>query len=307
MSFLDRIGREVSKLGTSIASGVGGFVSDAFSQIGASFADTGPTKVTGGVASRIGGIIGDIGEQALGGVIGGFIPTPAPAPYRIPGTDIPTVLPGIVPEYDQPALRAPISEYNLGALMQGYDTPTRAGGTGLPAGSQGAEMQLYLQADPYRGATAYPGGATYQPASGLGALGQLGISVLGTGLERVLEGFAEGAVTEGTARAQEAGRSMVQRLPGGARAPGMGGEGIMANGLAPYQGPQVLPFGGRLFKPTMSGIRAQSIVMVRHPVTNEPVFFRHVGKPVLFSGDFATARRVDKIARRARKATRRGR
>lgn len=50
------------------------------------------------------------------------------------------------------------------------------------------------------------------------------------------------------------------------------------------------------------GARAQSprsLIMQLNPSTGKPTFFRHAGRPIMFSGDRALCKRVDKIARRA--------
>lgn len=54
------------------------------------------------------------------------------------------------------------------------------------------------------------------------------------------------------------------------------------------------------FRPTAAGASAQLFV-VPNPVTGRPTWFRPAGRPVLFSGDFAAARRVSKVAGRARR------
>lgn len=63
-----------------------------------------------------------------------------------------------------------------------------------------------------------------------------------------------------------------------------------------------LPFGGALFRVTPFGVRARSLVRVENPFTGNDVYFRNVGRPILFAGDFATCRRVQKVARRARRS-----
>lgn len=74
-----------------------------------------------------------------------------------------------------------------------------------------------------------------------------------------------------------------------------GGEGDvpMANGVA-------------LFRPTATSIRPARVIVVPHPQTGAPTFFGHLGRPLLFSRDLSAARKVDRLARRARR-TRRGR
>ena len=54
-----------------------------------------------------------------------------------------------------------------------------------------------------------------------------------------------------------------------------------------------------------SGIRPARLVIVPHPETGEPVFFGNLGKPLLFSRDMSAARRVRKLAGRARRASKR--
>lgn len=45
------------------------------------------------------------------------------------------------------------------------------------------------------------------------------------------------------------------------------------------------------------------IVIQPHPETGEPVFFGHLGRPLLFSRDLAAARKVARLASRARRRT----
>ncbi len=59
-----------------------------------------------------------------------------------------------------------------------------------------------------------------------------------------------------------------------------------------------------LFKPVMGPKRARpaSLVIQANPTDGRPEFFGSRGQPVLFSGDFAAVGRVDRAAKRARKA-----
>lgn len=71
----------------------------------------------------------------------------------------------------------------------------------------------------------------------------------------------------------------------------------------------VVPPGGgagvTLFRaPGISGARPRSLVMVPNPTTGKPTFFKHAGTPILFSGDLRAARRVQRVAARARKSRR---
>ncbi len=101
-------------------------------------------------------------------------------------------------------------------------------------------------------------------------------------------------------------------LPGGAfvpvqQQPGLI-PGIIGSLFGPSGGAEVqLPFGGALFRTTAGvGVRAKRTIMVPHPISGEPVFFGHLGRPLLFSRDLQAARKVDRLARRARRS-RRGR
>ncbi len=60
----------------------------------------------------------------------------------------------------------------------------------------------------------------------------------------------------------------------------------------------------QLFGQARQTARARQLVMAMNPVTGNPTFFRHVGRPILFSGDLATCRRVNKVAARARRGRR---
>ncbi len=60
---------------------------------------------------------------------------------------------------------------------------------------------------------------------------------------------------------------------------------------------------GGLFRPRAAGVTPSRVVVVPHPVTGEPVFFGHLGRPLLFSRDLSAVRKVNRLARRARRAT----
>jgi hypothetical protein len=73
---------------------------------------------------------------------------------------------------------------------------------------------------------------------------------------------------------------------------GGGGGGAVANGAV------------QLFRPTATSIRPARVIVVPHPQTGAPIFFGHLGRPLLFSRDLSAARRVDRLARRARRVKR---
>lgn len=88
----------------------------------------------------------------------------------------------------------------------------------------------------------------------------------------------------------------VMALPGGAPVPSaldVPGLGTLCRGTSP-------------FVPTMAGMRPARVFALPNPATGAVTFFGHLGRPLLFSRDMSAARKVDKLARRARR-TRRGR
>jgi hypothetical protein len=72
--------------------------------------------------------------------------------------------------------------------------------------------------------------------------------------------------------------------------------------IAPRQGGAVGGVPVLPYRRTPMGAAAQKFVAV-NPVTNRATWFGPLGQPVLFSRDFAVCRRVNRIARRARRAT----
>ena len=70
----------------------------------------------------------------------------------------------------------------------------------------------------------------------------------------------------------------------------------------PQEAPMApMDFGGGLFQPTQLSARPLPLIMASNPVTGRITFWKHVGRPILFSGDLATCKRVNRIARRARR------
>lgn len=55
------------------------------------------------------------------------------------------------------------------------------------------------------------------------------------------------------------------------------------------------------FRPGMTGARPRSLIIQQNPFTGKPTFFKHAGTPILFSGDLSAARRVQRVARRAKR------
>ena len=95
--------------------------------------------------------------------------------------------------------------------------------------------------------------------------------------------------------------------------PGHGGEmvvlpgGSIAGGLAEFAGLgmgvsqlAMLP-PGIAFRPSMAGLRARRELTAINPLTGSISVFRNMGRPVLYTGDFAAAKRVRRVASRARR------
>lgn len=120
------------------------------------------------------------------------------------------------------------------------------------------------------------------------------IGALGGALE---DFFDEGDVSAGSVPAipPKLGGLPAATLPGGAPMPGVpagmnGGASMAAGGACPT-----------MFRPNRTTIRPARLVVQMHPQTGEPVFFGHLGRPILFSRDMAVARKVGRLARRARR------
>jgi len=57
-----------------------------------------------------------------------------------------------------------------------------------------------------------------------------------------------------------------------------------------------------LFSAGGMSARPVSMFMVPNPVTGKPTFFKHAGRPILFSGDLRACKTVNRIAARARRS-----
>lgn len=72
------------------------------------------------------------------------------------------------------------------------------------------------------------------------------------------------------------------------------------NQQAALQGPVFAGQGTPLFKQTMQGARAQ-FFRTPNPATGQDTWFRPAGRPILWSGDLTACKRVNKVARRAKR------
>lgn len=157
---------------------------------------------------------------------------------------------------------------SFGGFPQTVTPFSTGGGGGGAAGGRG--LSLLQTSD---GGRTMPNVWSVIGQVGLGALGGLLTDVFGS------ETPSGGGVT---IPMPGSGGSPLS-LPGGAPVPGGNGNGMMAS-CPPA-------------RPTMA-----SLVPVTNPCTGRLTFYRNVGRPILFSGDMATCKRVKKVGRRARSA-----
>lgn len=141
----------------------------------------------------------------------------------------------------------------------------------------------------------YRGGATVsQPGAGALALPG-GAAITRQGLAEQVLGPLMGPVVEyGAGQVLRAGRAIASRIAGGE---------TVANGGALVISPQAA---GTFYTVENQRVRARRWAIAVNPGTGQLDFWGRLGQPILFSRDFAVCRRVDRLARRARKA-RRGR
>lgn len=87
------------------------------------------------------------------------------------------------------------------------------------------------------------------------------------------------------------------------------GQGQPLLSLGPNGNGGVTPTGcAQMFKAGGAAIaRPQRLLVALNPMTGRPEFWEHKGRPVLYSSDLRAAKRVRKIARKARSASRSGR
>lgn len=171
-------------------------------------------------------------------------------------------------------------------LPTGGATGKTSGGRPLANGGA-TRASLFGFPFPRPGVTASRVGGATEAGLGGALLQILGQSAVDVGLERL--GAAE------LPRIRRGGTTVADRLPGGAVIPSQGGL-ISAE--------SAIPFAGRVFNTTQNlntgavSVRARRLLMFQNPMTGSPVWFKNVGRPILWSGDLATCKRVNRIARR---------
>lgn len=119
-------------------------------------------------------------------------------------------------------------------------------------------------------------------------IGRRGALTRTQGLE--ILGLGEGEQPVAAALALPGGAAILRQIP--SLLAGIGISEFFGGG----GGEVDLPFQGRFFNRTMAGVRAKSLVRLQNPVTGSDVWFRNVGQPILFAGDFATVKRVRRVA-----------
>lgn len=221
-------------------------------------------SLSGAAPSEVGGLGAQLGRVA-GGVLGGIFPGPQLTTTGFPGTPPIVATPGggiPIPGFPPPVGLIPRPGGARPVLTSaGAIRDTQF----LPLGNISApsEAIMFGGQQPMTMHAALPGGAPIVQQAGLGGGALAGIAgLLGAGAGALVRQFAPGQ--------------------------------------QPSFAPDFnLPFGGTFFRPTMRGVTAKHLVMLMHPVTGNPVWYRNVGRPILFSGDAATCRRVRKVSGKA--------
>lgn len=173
----------------------------------------------------------------------------------------------------------------IGGLFGGGTQDPRLGGQD-PRFTPGIVPQQQLSA----GLPQFGGGGSIVPARAFPTVGDFAFPAVAGGGQMAIGGLlpALGRI----------GGSLVRAAPaigGGA----LLGE-VIERSLTPGGGGAMPANIGAPFRPTMAGARAQLFV-VANPVTGTPTWFKPAGRPILFSGDLTACKRVQKIARRARR------
>ena len=97
----------------------------------------------------------------------------------------------------------------------------------------------------------------------------------------------------------------VSALPGGAPVMQAGLGDVFGGLLGSAFGPSLTPQGATcptLFRQAPQTLRPVSMFHITNPSTGREVWYRNVGQPVLWSGDFAAVKRVRRVAGKAHRA-----
>jgi len=219
-----------------------------------------------------------------------------PPPVVVPVAVVPVRTPAVVAPVVVPAVVAPVVAAPLAPIRIAQDAPRSTIGRApdlsigavlqmmpvTPSGVGGSDMSMI------QSAFAATGGGGAPPASStFGSIVTTGLEVLGQILPAIL---APTPTSHPTYSSMPYGSPASVALPGGAVAP-FGFEGSVAQAG-----------GFRAGAPRVSPMR---FLEARHPVTGRTVMWEYVGRPILFSRDLAAAKRVGRIAARAKSRARR--
>ncbi len=247
--------------------------------------------------SAVGGFLGDVASGA-GGVLGdifqgGRQQFQQPGFQAPTGTGIAERLGGLVGGLAEVAVPFlfPTREPKICGIVGPCRTISEV--TGFPEGVPlpRTSRTLTLPSIPQAPGTigAIPIGPTIAPSLPI----PIGPATIRAGL-----GLPEGVEPMAAALALPGGAAILRQLPG--ILGGLAGGELIEQGLGLFGGPS-LPAGGAIFRQTAAGVRARSLVRLTNPVTGNDVWYRNVGRPILFAGDFRTVKRVRKIASMARR------
>lgn len=291
MGLLTAIGAGLTNVGSFLGSTIESF---ATSPLGSTFL----------------GQVGQYGVQQLGSLIG-ITPTRvsgAPAGYQTGPTAAPpigTMGPGPIGPLGRPMTHYPASEVDIQYAQSYLD---RAFATGDQAVIQRAANQLLSLMPttiPFLHVPTAAGGPTRPPS-------QLAPPSVPWPVDASQPIGGQPVAFPVTRQASFPAPSFLPALFGGSGAPvqqasALGSIARQLPGLAAGLGVGELieSFGGNgggtpMFRPTMAGARAQ-FFRTQNPVTGQDTWFRPAGRPLLWSGDLTACKRVNKIARRARR------
>lgn len=243
--------------------------------------------------SAVGGFLGDVGS-GVGGVVGdifrgGRQQFAEPGFQQPAGTGIAERVGGLLGGLAEVAVpflfptRDPKMLCIIGPCPPITGFPT-GGGVPLPRTSRTLGIPSIPQAPGTIGAI--PIGPKIAPSLPI----PIGPATIRAGL-----GLPEGVEPMAASLALPGGAAILRQIPG--LLAGVGITELFGGG----GGAVDLPFGGAVFRQTAAGVRARSLVRLTNPVTGNDVWYRNVGRPILFAGDFRTVKRVHKVAAMARR------
>jgi len=243
----------------------------------------------GSILGQIGGgILGGIGQGLVGLAFGGGGSSQLPG-FQIPGSGasiFPAQTPFLTPQQQQLIAQQQLNQQLL--LGQAATSPSFAnpffqfggGALGSPSFGRPAGTPFTFGGGPNFGQGLGPG---FNIAGGAQQVAFP--TTLATGFPLATQAGFGGLL-------QQFGQSTGLGIPGLDIVPqGIGSLGLQGSGL-------MSPF-----RRTLAGASAQTFI-ASNPVTGRSTWFRPAGRPILWSGDLTSCKRVNKIARRAKRAKR---